>query len=159
MLDERLFDRVDTVILTSATLAVAGGFEYTLRRLGLRAARTELVPSHFDHKKQALLYVPQNLPDPRSPAFTAAAAKEIVEILTLSRGRAFVLFTSYQQMRLIYDRVSLEIPYQTLLQGTGPRSALLEEFRADAQRGAVRDLVVLAGRGRAGRAVELRYYR
>jgi ATP-dependent DNA helicase DinG len=76
------------------------------------------------------LYVPQNLPDPRSPAFTSAAAKEIVEILTLSRGRAFVLFTSYQQMRLIHDRVSLEIPYQTLLQGTGPRSALLEEFRS-----------------------------
>jgi ATP-dependent DNA helicase DinG len=130
LLDERLFDRVDTAILTSATLAVAGSFEYTLRRLGLRAARTELVSSHFDHKKQALLYVPQNLPDPRSPAFTAAAAEEIVEILTLSRGRAFVLFTSYQQMRLIYDRVSLEIPYQTLLQGTGPRSALLEEFRS-----------------------------
>jgi ATP-dependent DNA helicase DinG len=130
LLDERLFDRVDTAILTSATLAVAGEFEYTLRRLGLRAARTELVPSHFDHKKQALLYVPQSLPDPRTPAFPAAASQEIVEILTLSRGRAFVLFTSYQQMRLIYDRVSLEIPYQTLLQGTGPRSALLEEFRA-----------------------------
>src|SRR5205085_1260256 len=63
LLDERLFDRVDTVILTSATLAVADGFEYTQRRLGVRAARTELVPSHFDHKKQALLYVPQNLPD------------------------------------------------------------------------------------------------
>jgi ATP-dependent DNA helicase DinG len=89
-----------------------------------------VVPSHFDYAKQALFYVPQNLPEPRSPAFTAAAAEEIVEILTLSRGRAFVLFTSYQQMRLIYDRVSLEIPYQTLLQGTGPRSALLEEFRA-----------------------------
>jgi ATP-dependent DNA helicase DinG len=130
LLDERLFDRVDTVVMTSATLAVAESFDYTLRRLGLRAARTELVPSHFDHKKQALLYVPQNLPDPRSPAFTVAAAQEIVEILTLSRGRAFVLFTSYQQMRLIHDRVSLEIPYQTLLQGTGPRSALLEEFRA-----------------------------
>ncbi len=70
-----------------------------------------------------------------------------------------MLFTSYQQMRLIYDRVSLEIPYQTLLQGTGPRSALLEEFRVDAQRGAVRDVVLLAGRGRAGRTVELRYYR
>jgi ATP-dependent DNA helicase DinG len=130
LLDERLFDHVDTAILTSATLAVAGSFDYTLRRLGLRAARTELVPSHFDHKKQALLYVPQALPDPRSPAFAAAAAQEIVELLTLSRGRAFVLFTSYQQMRLIYDRVSLEIPYQTLLQGTGPRSALLEEFRS-----------------------------
>lgn len=130
LLEERLFDRVDTAVLTSATLAVAGSFEYALRRLGLRAARTELVPSHFDHRKQALLYVPQNLPDPRSPAFTAAAADAIVEILTLSRGRAFVLFTSYQQMRLIHDRVSLEIPYQTLMQGTGPRSALLEEFRA-----------------------------
>ena len=91
-----------------------------------------MVPSHFDYTKQALLYVPQDLPDPRSPAFTAAAAHEIVELLTLSRGRAFVLFTSYQQMRLIYDRVSLEVPYQTLLQGTGPRSALLEEFRVDA---------------------------
>ncbi len=130
MLDDRLFDAVDSVILTSATLAVAGEFEFTKKRLGLRAARTEIVPSHFDHKKQALLYVPQNLPDPRSPAFTAAAGQEIVEILDLSRGRAFVLFTSYQQMRLVYDRVSLDIPYQTLLQGTAPRSALLDEFRS-----------------------------
>ncbi len=89
-----------------------------------------MVPSHFDYQTQALLYVPQSLPDPRNAGFTAAAAQEIVELLTHSRGRAFVLFTSYQQMRLIYDRVSLEIPYQTLMQGTGPRSALLEEFRS-----------------------------
>ena len=130
LLDEKLFDAVDTVVLTSATLAVAGEFEFTKERLGLRNARTLVVPSHFDYSKQALFYVPQTLPDPRSPAFTAAAAREIVELLTLSRGRAFVLFTSYQQMRLIYDRVSLEVPYQTLLQGTGPRSALLDEFRA-----------------------------
>ena len=121
---------VDTVVLTSATLAVAGGFEYTKERLGLRNARTLVVPSHFDYFHQALLYVPQNLPDPRSPAFVEAAADEIIELLTLSRGRAFVLFTSYQQMRLIYDRVSLDVPYQTLMQGTGPRSALLEEFRS-----------------------------
>ncbi len=130
LLDERLFDAVDTVVLTSATLAVSGGFDYTKERLGLRAARGLLVPSHFDYATQALLYVPQNLPDPRSPAFTAAAADEIVELLTFSRGRAFVLFTSYQQMRLIYDRVSLDVPFQTLMQGTGPRSALLEEFRS-----------------------------
>jgi ATP-dependent DNA helicase DinG len=77
-----------------------------------------------------LLYVPQHLPDPRNAAFTAAAAFEIVELLELSRGRAFVLFTSYSQMRQIYDRVSLDIPYQTFLQGTAPRSALLEEFRS-----------------------------
>jgi ATP-dependent DNA helicase DinG len=130
LLDEKLFDAVDTVILTSATLAVAGGFDFTKQRLGLRTARTLIVPSHFDYPEQALFYVPQSLPDPRSPAFTSAAAREIIEILTLSRGRAFVLFTSYQQMRLIYDRVSLEVPYQTLLQGTGPRSALLDEFRS-----------------------------
>jgi ATP-dependent DNA helicase DinG len=130
LLDQKLFDAVDCVVLTSATLAVAGGFEYTQQRLGLRTARTLIVPSHFNYAQQALLYVPQNLPDPRNPGFTAAAAEEIIELLTFSRGRAFVLFTSYQQMRLIYDRVSLEVPYQTLLQGTGPRSALLDEFRS-----------------------------
>jgi ATP-dependent DNA helicase DinG len=129
ILDEKLFDAIDTVILTSATLAVAGDFDFTKQRLALRAARTLIVPSHFDYAEQALLYVPQSLPDPRSPAFTQAAAREIIELLYASRGRAFVLFTSNQQMRLIYDRVSLEVPFQTLLQGTGPRNALLEEFR------------------------------
>jgi ATP-dependent DNA helicase DinG len=129
LLDQKLFDRVDTVVLTSATLAVAGGFNFTKERLGLRSARTLVVESPFDYPKQALLYVPQNLPDPRNPSFTTFAAREIIEILMHSRGRAFVLFTSYQQMRQVYDKVSLEVPYQTLLQGTGPRNALLEEFR------------------------------
>ncbi len=130
ILDERLFGNVDAVVLTSATLAVAGGFEYTKGRLGLRNARTLIVEGQFDHQKQALLYVPQHLPDPRSPAFPAMASSEILRILRLSRGRAFVLFTSYQQMRQIHDRISYEIEYPTLLQGTGPRHALLEEFRS-----------------------------
>ncbi len=130
LLDEKLFDRLETAVLTSATLAVAGEFEFVQQRLGLRGARTLVVPSHFDYASQALLYVPQSLPEPRNPAFTAAAAAEIIELLMLSKGRAFVLFTSYQQMRLVHDRVSIEIPYQTLIQGTGPRSALLEEFRS-----------------------------
>jgi ATP-dependent DNA helicase DinG len=129
LLDEKLFERIDSVVLTSATLAVSGGFHFMKERLGLRNARALVVPSHFDYSKQALFYVPQDLPDPRNAAFTASAADEIVELLTHSRGRAFVLFTSYQQMRLVYDRVSLDVPYQTLMQGTGPRSALLEEFR------------------------------
>ena len=126
----RLFEQVDTAVLTSATLAVAGGFEYTQKRLGLESARTLVVPGHFNYQKQTLLYVPQHLPEPRSPAFPKSAAAEVVEILKHSRGRAFVLFTSYQQMRLVYDTVSLEIDYPTLLQGTGPRRALLEEFRS-----------------------------
>ncbi len=130
ILEEKLFDALDTVILTSATLAVGETFEFAERRLGIRHTRSLVVPSHFDYQKQALLYVPQHLPDPRSPAFARAAAEEIARILRHSKGRAFVLFTSYQQMRMVYDRVSLEIDYPTLMQGTGPRSALLDEFRA-----------------------------
>jgi ATP-dependent DNA helicase DinG len=129
MLRTRLFDKLDTVILTSATLAVGGAFEFAGKRLGIQGARDLIVPSHFDYRKQSLLYVPQLLPDPRSPAFAASAATEITKLLQHSRGRAFVLFTSYQQMRIVYDRVSLEIEYPTLLQGTGPRNALLDEFR------------------------------
>jgi ATP-dependent DNA helicase DinG len=130
IVSERLFNRVETVVLTSATLAVAGGFDYVQKRLGMAHARSLIVPGHFDYQKQALLYVPQQLPEPRNPAFGKLAAEEVVRILKHSRGRAFVLFTSYQQMRLVFDRVSLEIEYPTLLQGTGPRGALLEEFRS-----------------------------
>jgi ATP-dependent DNA helicase DinG len=129
ILSERLFNRIDTVVLTSATLAVSGNFDYAARRLGLDGARTLLVPGHFDFANQALLYVPQHLPDPRSANFTREAAEEIARILRASRGRAFVLFTSYQQMRAVYDRVSFAIDYPALMQGTGPRSALLQEFR------------------------------
>ena len=109
---------------------MAGGFEYVQKRLGAVRARTLIVPGHFDYGRQTLFYVPQHLPEPRSPAFTKAAAEEVVRILRHSRGRAFVLFTSYQQMRLIHDEVSFEIEYPTLLQGTRPRNALLEEFRS-----------------------------
>ncbi|HZT34131.1 MAG TPA: ATP-dependent DNA helicase [Bryobacteraceae bacterium] len=130
ILAERLFDQVNTVVLTSATLAVGGTFEFIERRLGLRGARTLIVPGHFDYPTQALLYVPPHLPDPRDQAFVRFAADEVIRILQHSRGRAFVLFTSYQQMRLIHDRVSLAVDFPTLLQGTGPRSALLEEFRS-----------------------------
>ncbi|MDP8982909.1 MAG: DEAD/DEAH box helicase [Acidobacteriota bacterium] len=129
LVEQKLFDSIDTVILTSATLAVSGTFDFAQKRLGLRHARSLIVPSHFDYTDQALLYVPQHMPDVRSPGFSAAAAAEIVRVLRASQGRAFVLFTSYQQMRVVYDRVSLEIEYPTLLQGTGPRNALLDEFR------------------------------
>ncbi|MEP6715900.1 MAG: ATP-dependent DNA helicase [Terriglobia bacterium] len=129
VLRRHLWDKVDCAVLTSATLAVAGGFDFVKARLGLEDARTLIVPSHFDYREQALLYAPTHLPAPTSPAYIGAASDEIVRILSASRGRAFVLFTSYQQMRQIYDRVSFELEYPMLLQGTGPRMALLEEFR------------------------------
>jgi len=130
ILAQRLFEKLDCVILTSATLAVAGDFSFIQKRLGLESSRTLIVPGHFDYQKQALLYIPQHLPDPRDASFTKLASEEIIRILELSKGRAFVLFTSYSQMRLVYDRVSLNIDYPTLLQGTGPRTALLEEFKS-----------------------------
>lgn len=130
ILAERLFDKVSSVILTSATLTVAGSFDYVRKRLGVPHGRTLAVSSQFDYYEQALLYVPQHLPDPRSPEFFGAAVQEVVRLLRLTEGRAFVLFTSNQQMRLFYDRISLELDFPTLLQGVGPRHALLEEFRS-----------------------------
>jgi ATP-dependent DNA helicase DinG len=127
---ERLFTRVETVVLTSATLAVEGNFEFAQKRLGLENARTLVAPSPFDYQKQSLLYVPQHLPEPRNPAFARMAGEEVAEILRHSKGRAFLLFTSYAQMRIVYDQVSLAVDYPTLMQGTGPRSALLDEFRS-----------------------------
>jgi ATP-dependent DNA helicase DinG len=129
ILQTRLFDAVNTVVLTSATLAVAGNFDFTCSRLGVRHAHSLVVESPFDFGKQCLLYVPRHLPDPRSSGFARAASAEIAKILDASRGRAFVLFTSYQQMRMVYDLVSLSVEWPTLMQGTGPRSALLDEFR------------------------------
>jgi len=129
LLREHLWSKVESAVLTSATLAVAGGFDYVESRLGLSGARTLIVPSHFDYQTQALLYIPQDLPAPSDPAWVKAASEEIVRILNASRGRAFVLFTSYMQMRQIHDRVSLMLEFPVLTQGTGPRTALLDQFR------------------------------
>ncbi len=128
-LSARLFDALDTVILTSATLAVAGGFDYVQKRLGLQNARTLRVESQYDYGKQALLYVPPHLPDPRSADFTRRAANEIESVIEASRGRAFVLFTSYQQMRQVYELLRRRLEYPILIQGDGPRTVLIEAFR------------------------------
>jgi ATP-dependent DNA helicase DinG len=130
LLDSNLFEQLDTVVLTSATLSVGGDFEFVKSRLGLKAARTAQVEGSFDYAQQALLYIPQHLPDVRSTLFLERATHEIAAILRHSRGRAFVLFTSYQQMRAAYEAVSAQIPYPALLQGTLPRNALLDRFRA-----------------------------
>jgi len=129
LLRQALFENLDTAVLTSATLAVSNGFDYIKGRLGLDHARSLVVSSHFDYSRQALLYVPENLPDPRSDQFPARAAEVIRRVLEATRGRAFCLFTSYSQMHDIYERLLGEIEYPMLIQGAAPRNALLEEFR------------------------------
>ncbi|HEY6939245.1 MAG TPA: ATP-dependent DNA helicase [Terriglobales bacterium] len=124
-----LFDKLECAVLTSATLAVGGGFEYIRRRLGLEHARELVLPSHFDYENQAILYVPPDLPDPRTPQFVERATGRIRQLLEITRGRAFCLFTSYAQMNEIYNRLLGELEYPMLLQGNAPKRALLEEFR------------------------------
>jgi ATP-dependent DNA helicase DinG len=124
-----LFDKLECAVLTSATLAVGGGFEYMRRRLGLDYAREAVLPSHFDYENQAVFYVPPDLPDPRTPQFVGKAADRIRKILEITHGRAFVLFTSYAQMKEIHQRLLGEIDFPMLLQGDAPKTALLEEFR------------------------------
>ncbi len=129
ILRECLWSKLECAVLTSATLAVGGEFEYIRRRLGLEHARESVLPSHFDYENQALFYVPPDLPDARTPQFTAQAAERIRKLLEITRGRAFVLFTSYAQMNDIYQRLLGEVEFPMLRQGDAPKSALLEEFR------------------------------
>ena len=130
ILREKLFEQFETVVLTSATLAVGGSFDYLKQRLGVMPANETVLPQEFDYPEQALLYIPRALPDVRDPAFAASAAEEIVRLLEISNGRAFCLFTSYVQMRDIHERVSSRVKFPLLLQGTAPRSILLDRFRS-----------------------------
>ena len=130
ILRERLFEQFDTAILTSATLAVGGRFDFLKQRLGIRVANEKVLPSEFDFKSQALLYIPAALPDVRNALFAARASQEIAGLLEITKGRAFCLFTSHAQMREAYERLSNLVSYPLLLQGTAPRSVLLERFRA-----------------------------
>jgi ATP-dependent DNA helicase DinG len=129
ILREKLFDQFDTVVLTSATLAVGGRFDYLKQRLGVQPSKEEVLPQEFNFREQALLYIPESLPDVRNPAFGERAAQEIIELLEISHGRAFCLFTSNAQMRDLHERVSGRVRFPLLLQGTAPRTILLDRFR------------------------------
>jgi ATP-dependent DNA helicase DinG len=129
ILRECLWSKLDCAVLTSATLAVGGGFDYIRQRLKLEHARESVFASHFDYESQALLYVPPDIPDPRTPQFTIKAADRIRRLLEITRGRAFVLFTSYAQMNEIHQRLLGEVEFPLFRQGDAPKSALLEEFR------------------------------
>jgi len=126
---EVLFDRMQATILTSATLSVGGSFAYVRGRLGVPAGPEVRLPSEFDYRRQAVLYLPPRLPDPRSPEFAGAAGREVVEILRRTSGRAFVLFTSYAVMRAVQAIAESALPFPILAQGSAPRSALLQQFR------------------------------
>lgn len=130
MLRERLFDRVPACVLTSATLTVGESFGYFRQRIGMNSGHELALSTEFDTRTQTLLYVPKGMPDYRHASYLGRAAEEIKKVLAASRGRAFVLFTSYQQMMAAYDLVSADSPYPCLLQSrSAGKSRLLEEFK------------------------------
>jgi ATP-dependent DNA helicase DinG len=121
-----------TPIFTSATLAAAGDFSYQRTRLGLDEAEScdeLLVPSPFDYARQAMLYVPRDLPPPADDSFSAVAAARTLELLAITNGRAFLLFTSHRALRDAAARLA-NVPYPKLVQGDAPRATLIDRFRA-----------------------------
>jgi ATP-dependent DNA helicase DinG len=125
-----LLDRFAATVLTSATLAVEGSFAYVRSRLGVERCEELQLPSEFDFATQALLYLPKRMPSPKTAAFAPAAAREVLDILRRTRGRAFVLFTSYAVLRAVQQALDGALEYPLLVQGTAPRSALLAQFRS-----------------------------
>lgn len=129
---KRLYIKIPCGIFTSATLSVAGRFDYFKHRVGLNSDTEDmLIPTAFDFASQTLLYIPRNAPDPRQPGFAGAVAEEVREILKASRGRAFVLFTSHHNLIKVFEALKGHLEYSVMIQGERPRTALLEEFRKD----------------------------
>jgi len=122
-----------SVVFTSATLSVGGSFDYFKERLGLPAeTETVVLDSPFDYQENALLYVPGgDFPLPGSPGFIDACTERIRQLLTMSAGRALVLFTSINAMQQVKSKLAGTLPYTLFVQGDAPRHVLLERFRAD----------------------------
>jgi ATP-dependent DNA helicase DinG len=129
LLQDKLFETVPTVVLTSATLSSGGNFKFIRGRLGLEDATDLIAESIFDYENQAILYLPSNMPDPRSSEWADAAAAEVVKIVNATAGRAFVLATSFAGMNSLYERAMPELDYPCLLQGSASKGALLNRFR------------------------------
>lgn len=121
-------------IFTSATLAVKQDFSHYQAEMGLLDARTACWDSPFNYPEQALLYVPQNLPEPNSDGYTDAVVQAALPLIEASQGRAFLLFTSLRAMQRAYDVLIAEfdrksLKYPLMMQGDGSRNELLRRFR------------------------------
>jgi len=131
LLQEKLFEKTETVVLTSATLSTNGKFNFIKNRLGLEEEKTAtlLAPSSFDYEKQAIIYIPKAMPDPRAPEYTNHAANEIIKLLQITNGRAFVLATSNFSMNALYELVSMRVNFPCFVQGSMSKTGLLDRFR------------------------------
>ncbi|MFH1033977.1 MAG: ATP-dependent DNA helicase [Pseudomonadota bacterium] len=128
-LEHALYQHLGRLIFTSATLAPLGDLEPLRQRLGLPPESDKLVvASPFDPAHQALLYVPRHMPPPQAAGFSQAVAEQLLTILKLSRGRAFVLFTTHRNMEMVSGLLKGRLPFPCLVQGQAPRMELLKRF-------------------------------
>jgi ATP-dependent DNA helicase DinG len=119
------------IVLTSATLTVAGSFDYLRARVGLGDTAAEAVfPSPFSYARQALLYLAADLPEPNHEGFPLAAATRMAELAAITGGRALLLFTSFRNLRVAEAHLRATLPYPLLVQGERPRHHLLAALRA-----------------------------
>lgn len=120
-------------IFTSATLAIGADFSHFLGRIGATAAETLAIGSPFDFARQALLYLPQGLPDPASPRYTERVLASALPLVEAAGGRAFLLFTSHRALReaaaMLEALPDFAVRYPLLIQGREPRESLLARFR------------------------------
>jgi ATP-dependent DNA helicase DinG len=128
-LREALFARAHSVVLTSATLSTGQSFAFVRRTLGVDDAAELVAPSPFDYARQARLFIAPVDLNPKSAQFARRAAPLVEECLDRTRGRAFVLFTSYARLREVYGLVRERLAFPVRMQGEMPRAYLLEWFR------------------------------
>jgi ATP-dependent DNA helicase DinG len=163
ILNDRVFNQIPSVVLTSATLASADPnrpFAFVRARLGAENCETAVeecvVPSPFDFASHSLLYLPKGLPEPNEPSFLAAAVEQIKALVTAADGGAFVLTTSVRSMRLLHQRLSSELPGRhVLVQGSAPKHALLANFRRSERAVLVATMGFWEGVDIPGRALRL----
>jgi ATP-dependent DNA helicase DinG len=120
-------------IFTSATLSVKNNFSHFTDRMGLDDARTLQLDSPFDYENNALMWLPDQVPEPRDMDFVPALLEQVVPVLKASGGRAFLLFTSHRSLRKAAELLADRINYPLFVQGSQPRSLLLEQFRDSGQ--------------------------
>lgn len=136
---KKLTETANSAVLASATISVAGDFSLIQNQLGLHSAKTIKISSPFDYKKQALLYIPRAMPDPKFHSYLDCYMRQVLPVLNACKGGAFLLFTSFNFMHQIYDRLvehfssdnSSNNSFNLLLQGKASKTALLQRFVAD----------------------------
>ena len=126
---ERMSEYECQCIYTSATLTVNNSFDHFSHRLGINETKEKIWSSPFDFMKQALLYLPTEMPDPRDEGYTERVVEAAIPVLNLTRGRAFFLFTSHRALKLAAESIASKIDYPIFVQGQAPRTELLDSFR------------------------------